>query len=81
MGELDEDVLDLVCIAPNAVERWVALVQEHATSNAGVELFPDEVARVEADGSLHVVIEINRVPVVEMHCSAEEWCWSAGSRQ
>lgn len=78
------DTLSRVLLSASAVERWHALARDIASTNhgAGVDAasIPDELARVEADGSLTIYVTLPTGAEVSMRVEPSEWSWIEGAR-
>lgn len=76
----EADVMDRVCIDPEAVSRWMQLLEQEAGSAEAMNEMPQERATVESDGRLKVSVDW-RGRSITMHCAAREWAWAHGGRQ
>ncbi len=78
-GEAD-DVLDRVCIHPEAVSRWMQLLEAEGGSPEAVDQMPQERATVEPDGQLKISLEWAGRSIA-LVCASCEWAWAEGALQ
>lgn len=83
---MSDDTLSRVALTPDAFERWHKLASDPRTlaklDGVNPSRVPDELARVEADGSLTIYLAIpgNRGEI-SMRVEPNEWAWQGPQNQ
>jgi hypothetical protein len=70
---MDRDILPEVRLTPGAVARWHAFAKQVA-QHRDVSSVPDEIGRVEPDGSLTILVHAFGVEYA-MRVEPDEWAW------
>lgn len=78
----NEDTLSRVLLSKEAHERWLreAVKMAAQVANRGilsVSDIPDEMARVEKDGSLTIYVPMPDGTELSMRCEPHEWAWGS----
>lgn len=77
----DEDTLSRVALSASAIARWRARAQAFLAEAAahgvrGPSDVGDEMARIEADGSLTIYLPLPDGAEVSMRVEPDEWAWA-----
>ena len=83
---MSDDTLSRVALTSSAVERWKALARRPETlaklRGLPPVAIPDELARVEADGSLTIYVPLPEGRgEIAMRVEAPEWAWRGQQNQ